>query len=69
MLNVHVSYLRQLRRKCRLSMTEAAKCLGISKSTLSRYENGKTNIKASVLLHMADVYNVQIEVLLKEVET
>lgn len=66
MLNVHTSYLRKLRRNCHLSMAEASKLLGISKATLSRYENGDNDLKASVLLHMANLYKVPVEELLKE---
>ena len=63
---LHISYLRHLRRKNHITMTEAAQRLGISKATLSRYENAETEVKASVLLKMADLYGVSLEDLLKE---
>ncbi len=66
MFEVHTNYLRQIRRKSRLSLARAAKMLGIGKATLSRYENGVTKVKADILLRMAAAYQVQIEELLKE---
>ena len=65
---LHISYLRYLRRKNHITMTEAAKRLGVSKATLSRYENAETEVKASILLKMADLYKVSLEDLLKREE-
>lgn len=69
MLEIHTSFLRQARYNCGLSMKQAAKKLGIDKSTLSRYESGKSKMKAAILLRMADAYNLQIGEFLKEVHT
>ncbi len=65
---LHVSYLRHLRRQNHITMAEAARKIGISKATLSRYENAETEVKASVLLKMADLYGVSLEDLLKKGE-
>lgn len=67
MLQVHIGFLRQARRNSKMSLFQAAQALGINKSTLSKYERGKSKVKSDTLLKMAEIYNVPIEELLKEV--
>ena len=59
--------LRQLRRKKRLKIWQAAELLGIDRSTLFRYEDGQTEIKAHTLGLLAELYEVPIESLFREV--
>lgn len=66
MLEVHTSYLRYARRKAHLSLVKAAKMLDVNKSTLCRYENGSTRVKANTLLKMSAIYNIPLDDLLKE---
>ena len=63
MLTVHTSYLRYIRRKRKIPLSDAAQLLGI---TLCRYETGKSKLKADMLLKMASIYNVSIDELCKE---
>lgn len=44
-----------------LTITEAAKALGISVGTLSTYENGKTVPRFDVIQKMSVLYNMPIE--------
>lgn len=67
MLQIHIGYLRQARRNSGLTLSKAAQALGINKSTLSKYERGKSKVKSEILLKMADIYGLPIEELLKEV--
>ena len=66
MLQVHIGFLRQARRNSKMTLLQAAQALGINKSTLSKYERGKSKVKSDTLLKMAEIYNVSIEQLLKE---
>ncbi|MBP3232794.1 MAG: helix-turn-helix transcriptional regulator [Anaerovibrio sp.] len=68
MLEVRTSFFRAARRKAHLTMLEAAEKLGIDRSTLSRYETGKTKVKADVLFKMASIYGIPLEELAKETE-
>lgn len=57
--------LRLLREKRRLSQEELAKQLGVSKSAISMYENGKREPKDHELLEcIADFFNVDMNYLL-----
>lgn len=44
-----------------LRITEAAKELGISPSTLSTFENGKPNPRIDMLEKMAALYDIPVE--------
>ena len=56
MLTVHTSYLRYIRRKRKIPLSDAAQLLGINKATLCRYETGKSKLKADILLKMASIH-------------
>jgi transcriptional regulator with XRE-family HTH domain len=53
--------LRQVREQRGLTLTEAAGQTGISKSTLSRLENGQRRPSLELLLPLAQVYRVPID--------
>ena len=56
------------RVNAKLRITDAAKELGISVSTLSGYENGKVQPRFDILVKMAALYNWPIENLRVEEE-
>lgn len=61
--------LRQLREKRGLSQDELAKQTGLSKSTISMYENGKREPqKLEILEALADFFNVDMNTLLDKEE-
>ena len=45
--------LREARKRCGLTQQDVAKQLGVSKSTISKYENGERHIKN---IHVFDVF-------------
>lgn len=51
--------LAYLRRKCGMTQKEVAKALGISRNTLSAYENGKSDIPLTVTLRLARLYEFE----------
>ncbi|MFC4783948.1 helix-turn-helix domain-containing protein [Nocardioides sp. MAHUQ-72] len=53
--------LRRVREQRGLTLTEAAERTGISKSTLSRLENGQRRPSLELLLPLAQVYRVPID--------
>jgi transcriptional regulator with XRE-family HTH domain len=53
--------LRQVREQRRLTLTEAASRTGISKSTLSRLENGQRRPSLELLLPLAQAYRVPVD--------
>ena len=59
--------LRQLRRKKKLTLRQAAEMIGIDRSTLFRYEDCQMEIKAHTLSLLADLYEVSVESLFREV--
>ena len=60
-MHVDVDFLRRLRRQRRLSLAEAARLLGKSRSTIWRYENDKVNMSAAMLLQLAELYGVSVD--------
>ena len=60
-MHVDVDFLRRLRRQRRLSLAEAARLLGKSRSTIWRYENDKVNMSAATLLQLAELYGVSVD--------
>jgi transcriptional regulator with XRE-family HTH domain len=53
--------LREVRERRGLTLTQAAQQTGISKSTLSRLENGQRRATLELLLPLAEVYRVPID--------
>jgi transcriptional regulator with XRE-family HTH domain len=53
--------LRRVRERRSLTLTEVAELTGISKSTLSRLENGQRRPSLELLLPLAHVYRVPID--------
>ena len=58
---VDVDFLRRLRRQRHLSLAEAAALLGKSRTTVWRYENGRVNMPAAMLLRLAEFYGVSVD--------
>ena len=53
--------IKELRKKSGLSLTEAARELGVSKSYLSMIESGQRSLNKNRAIQIAYVYGVQIE--------
>ena len=58
--------LKYLREKKKLTQAELAKLLGVSRSTYSSYEKKTSEPTASLLLQLAQYYNVSTDHLLTE---
>ena len=52
--------LKELRKEKKLSQKEIAKEMGISEKTLSRWENGESQIKPEKTQKLADLFGVSI---------
>lgn len=55
--------LRQARERAKLMQDEAAEMIGVSKQTLSKWENGKTEPKASQVHKIAEIYKISADYL------
>ena len=60
-LNVFGKRLLSLREERKLSMEEVATAIGITKSTLSKYEKGKNEPGMMIAKHLADFFKVSID--------
>lgn len=58
--------IRSARKKTNLSQEQAAETLGVSRQTLSNWENGKTYPDILSVIKMSDLYSVSLDCLLKE---
>lgn len=56
--------IKELRNKYRLTQTELATQIGVTKSTVAAYENDSRTPSYDVLIKMADVFKVSIDSLL-----
>lgn len=56
--------LKELRQEKKLSQKEIAKEMGISEKTLSRWENGESQIKPEKAQQLADYFGVSVGYLL-----
>ena len=56
--------LRKMRKKSNMSATEVAEILGVSKSTISNYENGIRKPGIDKLLELTKIYGVSIQTIL-----
>ncbi|WP_084628800.1 MULTISPECIES: helix-turn-helix domain-containing protein [Paenibacillus] len=56
--------IRDLRIDRDLTQHQIAQLLNISQATYSRYENGNLDVPSSVLIKLANFYNVSIDYIL-----
>ena len=56
--------LRELREKKRLSQQHLADWLGLTRSSISNYENNTQTPPADTLVRLADIYGVSVDYLL-----
>lgn len=68
METINLQWLRQARRKKHLNLTQAADLIGKNKTTLWRWENGKSQISMRNLFKLAHIYGVEVNTLLEVTE-
>ena len=68
METINLQWLRQARRKKHLNLAQAAELVGKNKTTLWRWENGKSQISMKNLFKMAHIYGVDVNSLLEVTE-
>ncbi len=56
--------IRDLREDRDMNQTQVAKMLGMSQTGYSKYETGENDLPTTVLIKLADFYNVSIDYLL-----
>lgn len=56
--------IREIRKKCGLTMKELGERVGVSESAISQYETGKRQPDYETLLKIADYFNVSVDYLL-----
>ena len=60
-----VTLLKCKRKELKMTMEDVADITGLKKSNISRIETGKQNISLQTLENFANVYNVEVEIKLK----
>ena len=60
-----VTLLKSKRKELKMTMEDVADITGLKKSNISRIETGKQNISLQTLENFANVYNVVVEIKLK----
>ena len=60
--------LKQLREERKLTLRELAEKIHIDKSSLSRFENGEREPRTSVIVDIANFFNVSLDYLLGQSE-
>ena len=60
--------IRNLREDMDMTQTELAKILKMSQTGYSKYETGENDIPTSILIKLADHYNVSIDYLLNRTD-
>ena len=60
-----VTLLKSKRKELKMTMEDVADITGLKKSNISRMETGKQNISLQTLENFANVYNVEVEIKLK----
>lgn len=60
--------IRDLREDLDLNQTYIAKMLGMSQTGYSKYETGENDIPTSILIKLADYYNVSVDYLLNRTD-
>ena len=58
--------IRKARNEAKLSQEQAAEALGVSRQTISNWENGKSYPDIISVIRMSDLYSVSLDHLLKE---
>lgn len=56
--------IRDLREDRDLTQTQVAKILGMSQTGYSKYETGENDLPSSILIKLADFYNVSVDYIL-----
>ena len=59
------SKIRQSRKEAKITQEQAAEALGVSRQTISNWENEKSYPDIISVLKMSDLYNVSLDYLLK----
>ena len=57
--------LREIRKKCGLTMKELGAEIGVAESTISQYETGKREPDYETLLKLAEYFGTSVDVLLR----
>ncbi len=57
--------IRDLREDKDLTQTQIAKVLGMSQTGYSKYETGENDLPSSILIKLADFYNVSVDYILE----
>lgn len=60
--------IRDLREDMDLNQTMVAKILGMSQTGYSKYETGENDLPTSVLIKLAELYNVSIDYILNQTD-
>lgn len=68
METLSISLLRQARRKRRLTLRKAADSVGISNSTMWKYENGQLPLTVERLFKLLNLYRCSIVDVIVEVK-
>lgn len=58
--------IAEIRKKCGIKQEELAKEMGVDRSTVAKWETGKSMPKAKMIRKLAEVLNCTLEDLLKE---
>lgn len=56
--------IRDLREDKDLTQTQVAKILGMSQTGYSKYETGENDLPSSILIKLADFYDVSVDYIL-----
>ena len=56
--------IRDLREDMDMNQTQIAQYLGMSQTGYSKYETGECDIPTSILIKLADYYNVSVDYIL-----
>ena len=60
--------IRDLREDKDMNQTQIAKIIGMSQTGYSKYETGENDLPTSVLIKLADYYNVSIDYILNRTD-
>ena len=60
--------IKDLREDKDLTQTQIAKILGMSQTGYSKYETGENDLPSSILIKLADFYNVSVDYILNRTD-
>ncbi|MBR1731593.1 MAG: helix-turn-helix transcriptional regulator [Ruminococcus sp.] len=60
--------IRDLREDKDMNQTQIAKIVGMSQTGYSKYETGENDLPTSILIKLADFYNVSIDYILNRTD-